>query len=127
MYLLYAEQPVLKTKRPAGVVACQSKTSRTSWFRFKIYTFELQIKLTKLKDEQTSLTFLTKQSRPCDNSKVKKNKTGEEYKYNRNVSIFSHTGMVAINKKSEENVVLRAGGKKIPACGQMSSCGHASG
>lgn len=65
---------MLKTKRLAGVVACQSKTSRTSWFRFKIYTFELQIKLTKLKDDQPSLTFLTKQARPCDNSKVKKQK-----------------------------------------------------
>lgn len=81
---------MLKTKRLAGVVACQSKTSRTSWFRFKIYTFDLQIKLTKLKDDQTSLTFLTKQSRPCDNSKVKNNnkQTGEEHKYNRNASIF---------------------------------------
>lgn len=54
-------------------IATATRT-RPAWFRFKIYTFELQIKLTKLKDDQTSLTFLTKQSRPCDNSKVKKKK-----------------------------------------------------
>lgn len=80
-YLLDSKQPMWKTKRSAGVAACSSKSFTMSCFRFKFYTFELQIKLTELKGNQASFIFFRQTICQLQTQK----KTGEEESNNRSV------------------------------------------